>query len=60
MKKDRNSQELTIEVTMQVEDTLPKLLLHTSIIVNQYATIKCLEESVGSNEALMHMKARNK
>ncbi|KAH9631435.1 hypothetical protein HF086_014280 [Spodoptera exigua] len=40
---------------IELENMLPKFLSHTSNIVNQYATIKCLKESLTTNEALVHM-----
>ncbi|KAH9632038.1 hypothetical protein HF086_005369 [Spodoptera exigua] len=40
---------------IELENMLPKFLSHTSNIVNQYATVKCLKESLTTNEALVHM-----
>lgn len=40
---------------IELENMLPKFLSHTSNIVNQYATIKCLKEALTTNEALIHM-----
>ncbi|KAH9629437.1 hypothetical protein HF086_013351 [Spodoptera exigua] len=40
---------------IELENMLPKFLSHTSNIVNQYATIKCLKESLTTTEALVHM-----